>query len=79
MFPLPSSKVQVIFVLPPSTKFSTSVVVPVIEPATHASVVVGAVNTPSQSTVTGDNVGVTGAVVSDQKKVVNGKGVYPFG
>ena len=51
------------FVLPPSTKFSTSVVVPVIVPA-HASVVVGAVNTPSQSTVTGDNVGVTGAVVS---------------
>ena len=52
-----------ITVFPPSTKFRVSVVVPVTVPA-QASVVVGAVSVPLQSTVTELSVGVIGSVVS---------------
>ena len=52
-----------IVVVPPSIKLNVPVVVPSIVPA-QASVVVGTVNAPSQSTVTPDRVGITGSVTS---------------
>ena len=62
-FPLLSLKVHVIVVDPPSTKLNVSDVVPFTVPA-QLSVVDGTESVPSQSTVTADSVGVTGAVIS---------------
>ncbi len=60
---MPSSKVQLIIVDPPSTKANVSEVVPLIVPV-QLSVVVGIVNVPLQSTVTGFRIGVIGFILS---------------
>ena len=76
-FPLPSLKVHVIVVDPPSTKVSVSDVVPVIVPA-QLSVVDGTESVPSQSTVTADSVGVTGAVISSTTMLCVCVDVFPL-